>query len=72
MVYPFSYHKPIEMPQHDIAMRAMIVTMKASGISTSAISEITGVSTRTVNALYNRAIERGFDLTQRPMTMTDA
>ncbi|KAJ5212544.1 uncharacterized protein N7498_004190 [Penicillium cinerascens] len=60
------------MPKHDIAMRSMIVTMKACGISTAAISEITGVSARTVNALYNRAIERGFDPTQRPMTMTDA
>jgi transposase len=50
-------------PNTDIATRALVVTLKSPivGQSTNAIAEKTGLSTRTINLIYARAIQRGFD-----------
>ncbi|RMZ70793.1 Transposable element Tcb2 transposase [Pyrenophora seminiperda CCB06] len=47
----------------DIPTRAIIVALKSpfGGKSSIQISEITGVSPRTVNSIYTRAISRGFE-----------
>ncbi|KAJ5593304.1 hypothetical protein N7537_010208 [Penicillium hordei] len=57
---------------HDIAKRAMIVTCKATGLSTTTISELSGFSTRTVNRVYERALENGFDPDSRPWNISEA
>jgi transposase len=60
-------------PHTDISMRALIVTLKSplGGRSTSNISAITGVAPRTVNNIYARAIERGFDPNYIPIVIKD-
>ncbi|KAI1521835.1 HTH-23 domain containing protein, partial [Pyrenophora tritici-repentis] len=51
-------------PNTDLSTRALIVTLKSpfSGKSTSHISDITGIPPRTINAIYARACQRGFEL----------
>ena len=46
---------------HDIATRAQVVTLKALGLKNSEIERQTGIKTRTINSIYDRAIQRGFD-----------
>ncbi|KAH8836250.1 hypothetical protein DCS_00990 [Drechmeria coniospora] len=54
----------------DIATRASIVCLKAcSGKTSAEIAAILGVSVRQVNRVYARAIERGFDPKQRPLSI---
>jgi transposase len=57
----------------DLATRALIVTLKApcAGKSTAEISAITGISTRTINSIYARAIERGFEPNSVPLVIRD-
>lgn len=57
----------------DIATRALVVSLKApcSGKTTAEVSAITGLSSRQVNRIYARAIERGFDPNQRPLSLRD-
>jgi transposase len=64
------------MPQRtkntDISTRALVVGLKAgSGMITAQVAAITGLSTRQVNRIYSRAIERGFDPDMRPLTIRD-
>jgi hypothetical protein len=58
-------------PQTDIATRAMVVALKApcTGKTTNEVVEITGLSTRQVNRIYSRAIERGFEPNARPVIL---
>lgn len=60
-------------PSTDITTRALVVTLKSpsGGKTTTEIAEITGISTRQVNGIYARAIERGFDPNHRPLTLRD-
>lgn len=56
----------VPMPsENDIATRAAICALKSAfgGKSTSAVAEVTGIPARTINAIFARAIERGFDPT---------
>ncbi|KAH7024182.1 hypothetical protein EDB80DRAFT_886598 [Ilyonectria destructans] len=61
------------MPKTDIATRALIVVFKSpsGGKTTAEVAEITGLLTRTINGIYARAIERGFDPNHRPMILHD-
>ncbi|KAH6973228.1 hypothetical protein EDB80DRAFT_743244 [Ilyonectria destructans] len=48
----------------DIATRALVVTLKAPGGATKTsleISALTGLAVRTINSIYARAIQRGFE-----------
>lgn len=54
-------------PVFDIETRAMIVAFKADGKSNADITKLTGVEKRTINPIYARAIERGFNPNQRPL-----
>jgi transposase len=45
----------------DLATRALIIAYKADGKTNQEITEMTGVEKRTINSIYARAIERGFD-----------
>ncbi|ENI02390.1 hypothetical protein COCC4DRAFT_63318 [Bipolaris maydis ATCC 48331] len=47
----------------DICTCAMIVTLISpfGGKSTNQISQITGISPRTINSIYSRACQQGFD-----------
>ncbi|KAI5460098.1 hypothetical protein BGZ63DRAFT_389503 [Mariannaea sp. PMI_226] len=56
-------------PNSDIATRALVVTLKSPlvGRSTTEIAELTGLSRRTVNQIYARAVARGFDPDVRPV-----
>ena len=60
-------------PNTDISMRALIVTLKSPivGLSSADIFAQTGVSVSTVNRIYAKAIERGFDPNIRPMIIKD-
>ncbi|CRL24725.1 Transposase, Tc1-like [Penicillium camemberti] len=57
---------------HDIAKRAMVVTCKATGLSTTTISELSGLSKRTINRIYERALANGFDPNARPWNISEA
>ena len=49
-------------PNTSISTRAYIVALKVESSKTSGeIAGLVGVSQRTVNLIYARAIERGFD-----------
>jgi transposase len=50
-------------PNTDISTRALVVALKSpfGGKSTTQISEITGISPRTIDAIYGRACQRGFE-----------
>ena len=54
----------------DIATRALVVTLKApnGGAKTTAqIHLITGLPERTINQIYSRAIDRGFEPNESPL-----
>ncbi|KAJ3495529.1 hypothetical protein NLG97_g3332 [Lecanicillium saksenae] len=58
------------MVNTDIATRALIVTLKAYGEKSSPeIGVLTGVTRHTVNRLFAKAKERGFDPDVRPITL---
>ncbi|KAL6402750.1 hypothetical protein AUP68_14086 [Ilyonectria robusta] len=61
------------MPRTDIATRALVVSLKSptGGKTTSEVAGITGLSPRTINEIYSRAISRGFDPNLRPMILHD-
>ena len=44
-----------------MATRAQVITLKALGIPNKEIYQRTGIKPRTVNDIYDRAIQRGFD-----------
>ena len=46
---------------HDMATRAQVITLKALGIPNKEIYQRTGIKPRTVNDIYDRAIQQGFD-----------
>ena len=60
-------------PNTDIATRALVVTLKSpfGGKTTTEIVDKTGLSKRTVNQIYARAIERGFDPNHLPLIIKD-
>jgi hypothetical protein len=51
----------ITMPIFDLATRALIIAYKADGKTNQEIIGLTGAEKRTINSIYARAIERGFD-----------
>lgn len=57
----------------DIATRALAVTLKApcSGKSSAEVAAITGLPIRTINSIYTRAIERGFEPNSVPLVIRD-
>lgn len=60
------------MAPHSIATRALILTLKATGKSNEEITGLTGIQKRTINSIFARAIERGFDPCRRPMKLEDS
>ncbi|KAM3566463.1 hypothetical protein ARSEF4850_000605 [Beauveria asiatica] len=60
--------------QTDIATRALVVTLKApcSGKTSIEVAGLAGISSRQVDRIYARAIERGFDPNLRPLVLKDA
>lgn len=56
----------------DIATRALIIGLKSTGKTSTEVSELTEISVRTINSIYARAIERGFDPNFRPLKICDA
>ena len=60
--------------QTDIATRALVVTLKApcSGKTSTEVAGLAGISSRQVDRIYARAIERGFDPNLRPIVIKDA
>ena len=56
-------------PNTDPYTRTLIVALKSPSVgkSTSQISELTGVHPRTVNRIYSRAIEAGFEPNVLPL-----
>ena len=62
-------------PKHtDIATRALIVALKSPlvGKTTAKVHQITGIPVRTINYIYARACERGFDPNRRPVELKDS
>ncbi len=61
-------------PHDDIATRAFIVALKSpvGGKSTAEVAAMTGVKPRTVNNIYARAIERGFEPNGIPFIIKDS
>jgi transposase len=60
------------MKHTDIATRALICGLKAAGQTTAEVSFRTGVPSRTVDAIYGRAITRGFDPARQPLEIKDS
>ena len=61
---PYNVLNLFQMPsENDIATRAAIYAFKSAfgGKSTSAIIKVTGILTRTINVIFARIIEKGFD-----------
>ncbi|KAK2937718.1 hypothetical protein FoTM2_000936 [Fusarium oxysporum f. sp. vasinfectum] len=59
----------------DIATRALVVTLKAphgGAKTTPQIHLLTGIPERTINKIYSRAIERGFEPNECPLKLIDA
>ena len=50
-------------PNTDLSTRALIVTLKSpfGGKSTAYIAAVTGISPRTIDSIYGRACQRGFE-----------
>ncbi|KAH6873658.1 hypothetical protein B0T10DRAFT_499738 [Thelonectria olida] len=51
---------------YDIATRALVITLKApagEGKTTTEVQAMTGIPIRTINSIYRRAIQRGFNPT---------
>jgi len=57
----------------DLATRAVIVSLKTpfGGKTTAQIACRLGIPERTINRIYARAIERGFDPNQEPLVLKD-
>lgn len=49
------------MPYYDTATRAQALSLKLFGASNDEIQRITGITPSTLNRIYDRAIERGFN-----------
>jgi hypothetical protein len=60
------------MGKCDIAQRTLVLIMKTLGMEPRQISDITDIPTVTINTIWNRAIERGFDPRRQPLMITDA
>jgi len=52
---------------YDITTRAQAITLKLLNLSNQEIEAITGISGRTVNKFFDKAIARGLDPTARPL-----
>ncbi|CAN9422183.1 unnamed protein product [Alternaria alternata] len=59
------------MVYHNNSTRAAVVVLKAIGKPNHEITGLTGVEKRTINSIYARAIERGFDPGLRPLQLED-
>src|SRR5688572_1944706 len=58
---------------HDIATRSYVVALKSSGnMTTKEVAALTGLSERTIQDIFARAIKRGFDPAARPIVITDS
>jgi len=55
----------------DVGHQALIIGFKTLGKTSGEISELTGVHVRTVNNIYARALERGYDPTKRPLEIDE-
>jgi len=58
---------------HDISTRAAVVLLKSpvGGKTTAQVESITGLKRSTINTIYARAIERGFDPNLVPLAIKD-
>jgi len=55
-------------PNTDSVTRALIISLKSGrGKTTLKVSSLTGISPRTIDSIYARAIKRGFDPLKRPL-----
>jgi hypothetical protein len=50
------------MPLHDNTTRAQVLTLKLAEFSNAKITFITGIKTRHLNLLYQKAISHGLEL----------
>jgi transposase len=59
---------------YDVSTRAAVLVLKSpsGGKSTPEIEGIIGIPKSTINRIYARAIERGFDPNTRPLIIKDA
>ncbi|KAJ0130726.1 Uncharacterized protein HZ326_26184 [Fusarium oxysporum f. sp. albedinis] len=72
---PLHLIKTMPYTYTDIATRALVVTLKApnGGAKTTAqIHLITGLPERTINQIYSRAIDRGFEPNESPLRLINA
>lgn len=56
---------------YSAATRALVVSLKATGKGNGEITDLTGIEKRTLNKIYARAIERGFDPAERLLNLRD-
>ncbi|KAK5992412.1 hypothetical protein PT974_05816 [Cladobotryum mycophilum] len=55
----------------DITTRTTVIVLKsAAGKTSREVSEITGLSIRTIDRIYARAVDRGFDPDIRPLKIS--
>jgi transposase len=60
------------MPRnYEIATRASIIALKASGMRTAEVYSLLNIPERTISSIYAKAIARGFDPAERPIAILD-
>ncbi|ORY16323.1 hypothetical protein BCR34DRAFT_476625 [Clohesyomyces aquaticus] len=59
------------MVHYNNPTRSAVVVLKALGKPNHEITGVTGVEKRTINSIYARAIERGFDPSLRPLKLEE-
>ncbi|CAG8909873.1 unnamed protein product [Penicillium egyptiacum] len=68
----YYYYLPPPTMGHDVSKRTIVVTYKATGLSTTTISAISGLPRRTIDRIYERALKNGFDPNSLPWNPSDA
>jgi hypothetical protein len=60
-------------PNTDVATRSFVVALKspAGGKTSKEVEEITGIQRRTIDAIYSRAVQRGFKPDLQPIVIKD-
>ncbi|KAJ6017592.1 hypothetical protein N7451_000971 [Penicillium sp. IBT 35674x] len=60
------------MVKYDMAMRTLVISMELVGMDPQHISALTEMPVRTINSIWDRATERGFDPLRRPFMNCEA
>lgn len=74
LTLPSSFDSPSVETEfgYDNTTRAMVVGMKVANVPTAEIAQSTELQCKTIGSIYKKALQRGFDPTQRPVVLKEA